>query len=115
MIVTDNAHGSLRSSDAFQVPAEPQYPWLVRQLTDATAPTVLVATHMPAYDPHPVADSQFSDRWEARMYVRLVQRYQQTHPGKHVLMLYGHARGFADQVIDPLGKPASPPRAGSRS
>ncbi|QWF83264.1 phosphodiester glycosidase family protein [Amycolatopsis sp. CA-230715] len=112
MIVTDNAHGSLRSSDAFQVPAEPQYPWLVRQLTDATAPTVLVATHMPAYDPHPVADSQFSDRWEARMYVRLVQRYQQTHPGKHVLMLYGHARGFADQVIDPLGKPASPAEGG---
>lgn len=112
VIVTDNAHGSLQSSDSFQVPAQAQYPWLVQQLTDAAAPVVFVTTHMPAYDPHPVANSQFSDRWEARMYVRLVQRYQQTHPGKHVAMLYGHARGFADQVIDPLGNPATPARGG---
>ncbi|QYN24568.1 phosphodiester glycosidase family protein [Amycolatopsis sp. DSM 110486] len=112
VIVTDNAHGSLQSSDAFQSPAEAQYPWLVKQLTDASSQTVLVTTHMPAYDPHPVANSQFSDRWEARMYVRLVQRYQQTHPDKHVVMVYGHARGFADQVIDPLGNPTSPAAGG---
>ncbi|QRP45654.1 phosphodiester glycosidase family protein [Amycolatopsis sp. FDAARGOS 1241] len=112
VIVTDNSHGSLQSADAFQVPAEPQYPWLVKQLTDTTSPTVLVTTHMPAYDPHPVANSQFSDWWEARMYVRLVQRYQQTHPDKHVVMLYGHARGFADQVIDPLGNPSTPAAGG---
>lgn len=103
VIVTDNAHGGLLSGNAYQVPAESQYPWLVSQLSDTTAPAVIVATHMPAYDPHAVADSQFTDRWEARMYLRLVQRYQQTHPTKHVIMLYGHARGFAEQILDPLG------------
>ena len=103
VIVTDNAHGGLLSSDKYQVPAESQYPWLVNQLSGATAPAVVIATHMPAYDPHAVADSQFTDRWEARMYLRLIQRYQQTHPGKHVIMLYGHARGFADQILDPSG------------
>lgn len=112
VIVTDNAHGGLLSSDAFQVPAEAQYPWLVKQLTDTASRAVVVATHMPAYDPHPVADSQFSDRWEARMYVRLVQRYQQTHPDTHVVMVYGHARGFAEQILDPEGKAASPAAGG---
>jgi exopolysaccharide biosynthesis protein/uncharacterized protein YjdB len=103
VIVTDNAHGGLLSSDPYQVPAEAQYPWLVAQLSATTAPAVIVTTHMPAYDPHAVADSQFTDRWEAQMYVRLIQRYQQTHPDKHVIMLYGHARGFAEQILDPQG------------
>lgn len=103
VIVTDNAHGGLLSSDPYQVPAGAQYPWLVQQLTNTTAPAVIVATHMPAYDPHAVADSQFTDRWEAQMYLRLIQRYQRTHPSKHVIMLYGHARGFAEQILDPLG------------
>jgi hypothetical protein len=38
------------------------------------------------------------------MYLRLIQRYQQTHPDKHVIMLNGHARGFAEQILDPLGE-----------
>ncbi|WP_329186422.1 phosphodiester glycosidase family protein [Actinacidiphila glaucinigra] len=104
MIVTDNSHGSLQSSDPFQNPEGVQYPWLVRQLTDTTAKDVLVITHMPAYDPHPAANSQFTDRWEARMYLRLVQRYQETHPKQHVIMMYGHARGFAEQILDPEGR-----------
>ncbi|WP_405767813.1 phosphodiester glycosidase family protein [Actinacidiphila glaucinigra] len=104
MIVTDNSHGSLQSSDPFQNPEGVQYPWLVRQLTDTTAKDVLVVTHMPAYDPHPAANSQFTDRWEARMYLRLVQRYQETHPKQHVIMMYGHARGFAEQILDPEGE-----------
>ncbi|MDX2649745.1 phosphodiester glycosidase family protein [Streptomyces sp. PA03-1a] len=104
MIVTDNSHGSLQSSDPFQNPEGVQYPWLVQQLTDTTAKDVLVITHMPAYDPHPAANSQFTDRWEARMYLRLVQRYQQTHPKQHVIMMYGHARGFAEQILDPEGR-----------
>ena len=111
-IVTDSAHGGLLSSDPFGVPAEAQYPWLVARLSSDTARDVVVVTHMPAYDPHPVADSQFTDRWEARMYVRLVQRYQQTHPDRHVLMLYGHARGFAEQVLDPLGRPTDAAHGG---
>ncbi|MEV6293880.1 phosphodiester glycosidase family protein [Streptomyces sp. NPDC051896] len=104
MIVTDNSHGSLQSSDPFQDPSGAQYPWLVQQLTDTTAKDVLVITHMPAYDPHPAANSQFTDRWEAQMYLRLVQRYQQTHPKQHVVMLYGHARGFAEQILNPEGQ-----------
>lgn len=104
MIVTDNSHGSLQSSDPFQDPEGEQYPWLVQQLTDATAKDVLVITHMPAYDPHPAANSQFTDRWEARMYLRLVQRFQETHPKQHVIMMYGHARGFSEQILDPEGR-----------
>ncbi|MGW4882805.1 phosphodiester glycosidase family protein [Streptomyces sp. NPDC004262] len=112
LIVTDNAHGSLQSSDPFQDPEGAQYPWLVQQLTDTTAKDVLVITHMPAYDPHPAANSQFTDRWEARMYLRLVQRFQQTHPKQHVIMMYGHARGFAEQILDPEGHPTTVEKGG---
>jgi hypothetical protein len=111
-IVTDSAHGGILSSDAYGVPAQAQYPWLVDQLSADTAPAVFVVTHMPAYDPHPVADSQFTDRWEARMYVRLIQRYQQTHPTKHVVMVYGHARGVAEQILDPTGTPTDTAHGG---
>ncbi|GAA4499149.1 phosphodiester glycosidase family protein [Actinoallomurus oryzae] len=107
VIVTDNAHGGLLSSDAYQRPAEAQYPWLVKQLTANRSKALMVITHEPAYDPHPEANSQFGDRWEARMYLRLIQRYQQRHRGTHVIMLYGHARGFAEQVLDPLGQPSA--------
>ncbi|MFJ7078978.1 phosphodiester glycosidase family protein [Streptomyces sp. NPDC098781] len=112
MIVTDNSHGSLQSSDPFQNPEGVQYPWLVQQLTDTTAKDVLVITHMPAYDPHPAANSQFTDRWEARMYLRLVQRYQQTHPKQHVIMMYGHARGFAEQILNPEGESTTVEKGG---
>jgi exopolysaccharide biosynthesis protein len=104
VIVTDSAHGGLLSSDPYQSPAGGQYPWLVDQLTRTTARAVLVVTHMPAYDPHAAANSQFTDRWEARMYLRLVQKYQQSHPDRHVVMVYGHARGFAEQILDPTGQ-----------
>jgi exopolysaccharide biosynthesis protein len=107
VIVTDSAHGGLLASDAYQSPAGAQYPWLVDELTKTTARAVLVVTHMPAYDPHAAANSQFADRWEARMYLRLVQKYQQTHPDKHVVMVYGHARGFAEQLLDPTGRSVS--------
>ena len=107
VIVTDSAHGGLLSSDAYQSPNEPQYPWLVQQLTANRSAALAVVTHEPAYDPHPEANSQFGDRWEARMYLRLIQRYQQTHRGTHVIMLYGHARGFAEQILDPLGQPSA--------
>jgi exopolysaccharide biosynthesis protein len=112
VVVTDNSHGSLQSSDPFQNPAGTQYPWLVQQLTDNTAKDVLVVTHMPAYDPHPAANSQFTDRWEARMYLRLVQKYQESHKDKHVIMLYGHARGFSEQVLDPEGENVSTSEGG---
>ena len=61
---------------------------------------------MPPYDPHPIANSQFADRYEAQMYETLLARYQDTHPGTHVILLDGHARGFAEQILDPLGNPA---------
>lgn len=108
VIATDSAHGGLLASDPFQTPAGAQYPWLVEQLTAARTPVVLVATHMPAYDPHPAANSQFADRWEAREYLRLIQRYVQTHRGVHVAMVYGHARGFSEQVLDPDGNSVDP-------
>ena len=109
VIVTDSAHGGLLASDAYQVPAvASQYPWLVQELSDNTSPVVVVATHEPAYDPHAAANSQFSDRWEAQMYMQLIWRYQQTHPTAHVVMLYGHARGFAEQILNPEGQVVGP-------
>ena len=112
VIATDSAHGGITESDPFQSPAQGQWPWLVQQLSDTTASSVMVLTHMPAYDPHPIADSQFSDRYEAKEYVRLIQRYQQTHPKQHVVMMYGHARGFAEQILDPDGNPTSVAKGG---
>jgi exopolysaccharide biosynthesis protein len=108
VIVTDSANGGLLASDPYQVPDDEQYTWLVQQLSDNTSPVVVVATHMPAYDPHPIANSQFADRWEAQMYLQLVQNYQQTHPRTHVVMLYGHARGFAEQILNPEGQVVGP-------
>jgi len=105
IIVTDSAHGGLLSSNSEQVPDEEQYAWLAAQLSETRARAIVVVTHMPAYDPHAAADSQFGNRWEAREYVRLIQRFEQTHPGQHVVMLYGHARGFSEQVLDPDGRP----------
>lgn len=112
VIVTDNSHGSLQSSDPYQDPAGAQYPWLVQQLTNSTGKDVLVVTHMPAYDPHAAANSQFTDRWEAQMYLRLVQKYQESHKDKHVIMLYGHARGFSEQILNPEGQSVSAAQGG---
>jgi exopolysaccharide biosynthesis protein len=103
VIATDNSHGGITASDPFQVPLEPQYPWLVGQLDAATTPVVIVAVHMPADDPFPAKNSQFSDRWEAQQYLQLVQNYQTAHPHTHVIMVYGHARGFSEQILDPAG------------
>jgi exopolysaccharide biosynthesis protein len=109
VIVTDSAHGGLLASDPYQAPAiSSQYPWLASQLSDNTSPVVVVATHEPAYDPHSAANSQFSDRWEAQMYMQLIWRYQQTHRESHVVMLYGHARGFAEQILNPQGQVVGP-------
>ncbi|SEG81740.1 Calcineurin-like phosphoesterase [Actinacidiphila yanglinensis] len=105
LIVTDSGHIGITASDPFQVPdeGESQYLWLARQLSANTQRVAIVVTHTPAYDPHPRADSQFTDRWEAQMYEALVQRYQRTHPGVHVLMMFGHARGFAEDLREPDG------------
>jgi hypothetical protein len=106
VIVTDSSHIGVLPSDPFQVPAgdPPQYQWLADRLTANRSPVVFVATHVPAYDPHAVRDSQFADRWEARMYEALVARYQATHPWVHVVCLFGHARGFAENLLDPAGR-----------
>jgi hypothetical protein len=108
VIVTDSAHGGLTESDPYQVPDEEQWMWLVRQLTVNTSPVVILATHEPAYDPRPAANSEFADRWEARMYVQLAENYQLSHSWAHVVQLYGHARGFAEQILDAEGQPAGP-------
>ncbi|MEY9911775.1 exopolysaccharide biosynthesis protein [Catenulispora sp. MAP12-49] len=105
VIVTDSGHIGITASDPYQNvdTDESQYLWLAQQLTQNTQKVAIVTTHVPAYDPHPRDDSQFSDRYEAEMYERLVQRYQQTHPGVHVMMLFGHARGWAEDVRLPDG------------
>ena len=108
VIVTDSGHIGITASDPYQnVDTDrSQYLWLAQQLTQNTQKVAIVSTHVPAYDPHPRADSQFSDRFEARMYEQLVQRYQKTHPDVHVLMLFGHARGWAEDVRRPDGAEA---------
>jgi exopolysaccharide biosynthesis protein len=105
-IAVDNAHGTITGSDSDQVPAEQQFPWLVKQLDEATTPVVLVGIHMPAYDPAPNKASQFSDRWEAKQFLEVIQKYRQAHPDKHVLVMYGHSRGFTEQMLDPDGNDA---------
>jgi hypothetical protein len=102
-IVTDSAHGGLTASDPYQVPAENQYPWLVQQLSQTTARNVIVVTHEPAYDPHIVQNSQMSDRYEAQMYELLAEKFQASHPQVHLALLFGHARGFSEQLLDQYG------------
>lgn len=102
-IVVDSSHIGLSSSDAYQVPSEPQYQWLKQQLDTNTAQTVFIATHVPAYDPHPAKNSQFKDSFEAAMFEEIAHRYEQTHPGKHVILLFGHARGFSEKRLDTNG------------
>ncbi|MFD9004767.1 phosphodiester glycosidase family protein [Streptomyces sp. NPDC059582] len=102
----DNSSGSIAVSDKFQKPAEPQYPWLAQQLEKATTPVVFVGVHMPAYDHAPNKSNQFSNRWEAQQYLQLIQDYRLSHPHQRVVLMYGHSRGFADQLIDPLGNEA---------
>ena len=50
----------------------------------------------------------FGDRWEARMCLEPVQEYQRSHPHAHVVMLYGHARGFAEQILNAEGQVTGP-------
>jgi exopolysaccharide biosynthesis protein len=108
VIVTDSANGGLTESDPYQVPDSEQWTWLAQQLTANTSKVVILATHMPAYDPHPAANSQFADRWEAQMYIKLAEIYQRTHPWAHVIDLYGHARGFAEQILNDEGQAVGP-------
>ena len=102
-IVTDSAWEGLLPSDPYQVPDQEQYAWLVSQLDASMSKVIVVVTHASPYDPHPIANSQFTDRYEAQMYEQLVANFQASHPGAHVILLNGQARGFAEQVIDPLG------------
>jgi hypothetical protein len=104
-IVTDSAWEGLLASDPYQVPDSEQYAWLVSQLNASTSKDIFVVTHASPYDPHPIANSQFTDRYEAQMYEQLLADYQASHPWTHVILLNGQARGFAEQVIDPLGNP----------
>ncbi|MGO1769576.1 MAG: phosphodiester glycosidase family protein [Microbacterium sp.] len=105
-ISLDNSTGSVLTADANQVPKEQQYPWFAEQLDAASTPVVIVGIHMPAYDPSPSNSSQFSDRWEAQQFLQLIQNYRLSHPDTHVLVMYGHMRAFANQLIDPSGQPA---------
>lgn len=116
VIVTDSAHGGILASDPYQSPAvsaasryPSQYQWLVRQLSGVTSATkdVVVATQLPAYDPTSAGKNQFTDAWEAQMYVRLLQKFQQSHPGVHVVMVAGDATGFSEQILDPQGERVS--------
>jgi hypothetical protein len=114
VIVTDSAHGGLLASDQFNSPAEAQYPWLVSQLTANRQPVVLLATNLPV--------AGFADPWEAQMYTRLAQRYQQTHPGKHVVLLSAGGPAYSETLLSAgpaipelsvgdLGEPTSVPAA----
>jgi exopolysaccharide biosynthesis protein len=103
-IVVDTAWEGLLASDPYQVPDEEQYAWLIAQLDASTSKDIFVVTHASPYDPQPVANSQFTDRYEAQMYEQLLADYQASHRSTHVLLLNGQARGFAEQVINPLGE-----------
>jgi exopolysaccharide biosynthesis protein len=103
-IVDDTAWEGLLASDPYQVPDQEQYQWLVSTLNASTSDVIFIVTHASPYDPQAVTDSQFSDRYEAQMYEQLIADYQAAHPQTHVILLNGQARGFAEQVINPLGQ-----------
>jgi exopolysaccharide biosynthesis protein len=105
-IALDNSHGGVTSSDANQSPVLPQgqYSWLIDQLSQASTSTVIVGIHMPAYDPFPAQNSEFSDRWEAQQFLQIIQNYQNAHPNRHIMVVYGHARGFSEQILNPEGE-----------
>lgn len=109
IIVLDSSHIGVEASDPYQVPVTQtdQYRWLVSQLNQARSKVVFIVTHVPAYDPQPSGDSQFSNRYEAEMYELLAEKYQESHPGRHLILLFGHARGFAETVINDKGEPSS--------
>jgi exopolysaccharide biosynthesis protein len=104
-LVTDSAWEGLTASDPYQVPDEDQYAWLVSQLDASTSKDIIVVTHASPYDPQPVQNSQFADRYEAQMYEQLLADYQASHPGTHMILLSGQARGYYEQVINPEGQP----------
>jgi exopolysaccharide biosynthesis protein len=112
VIVTDSSDGGLTESDPYQSPDDEQWTWLAQQLTANTAPVVILATsepaYSPAYGPEAAGKNEFADRWEAQMYVQLAENYQLSHPGTHVVQLYGDAGGVAEQVLDPAGNPVAP-------
>jgi uncharacterized protein YjdB len=105
-IVTDSSWEGLTESDPYQVPDEEQYAWLVSTLNASTAKDIVVVTHASPYDPQPVQNSQFTDRYEAQMYEQLLADYQASHPGTHVILLSGQARGYYETVINPEGDSA---------
>jgi exopolysaccharide biosynthesis protein len=107
-VVVDSAWEGPLASDPYQSPEQEQYAWLVAQLGASTSKDIFVVTHASPYDPHPAANSQFTDRYEAQMYEQLLADYQASHPRTHVILLSGQARGFAEQVINPQG--AADPR-----
>jgi exopolysaccharide biosynthesis protein len=104
-IVDDSSWEGLLASDPYQVPDAEQYAWLVSTLSASTSKVIFVVTHASPYDPQAITDSQFTDRYEAQMYEQLLANYQASHPGTHVILLNGQARGFAETVINPLGAP----------
>jgi exopolysaccharide biosynthesis protein len=108
VIVTDSSDGGLTESDPYQSPDDEQWTWLAQQLTVNTAPVVVLATNEPAYDPQPAGKNEFADRWEAQMYVQLAENYQLSHPGTHVVQLYGDSSGVAEQVLNAAGQPVGP-------
>ena len=103
-LVTDSSWEGLTASDPYQVPDEEQYAWLVSQLDASTSKDIVVVTHASPYDPQPVQNSQFADRYEAQMYEQLLADYQASHPWTHVILLSGQARGYYEQVINPDGE-----------
>jgi hypothetical protein len=103
-IVTDSAWEGLLASDPYQVPDQEQYAWLVQQLNASTSKDIIVVTHASPYDPQVVDNSAWTDRYEAQEYEQLLSDYQASHPDKHIILLNGQARGFAEQVINPLGE-----------
>jgi Bacterial Ig-like domain (group 2) len=105
VIETDSANGGLLASDPRQVPEQEQYAWLVSRLNASTSKDIILLTSTPPYDPHPIASSQFPDRYEAQMYEQLAAGYQRAHPRQHVILLSGHAPGLAEQVLNPNGAP----------
>ncbi|MHB1509777.1 MAG: phosphodiester glycosidase family protein [Acidimicrobiales bacterium] len=106
VVVLDSSFAGVEASDPYQVPTDQkhQYAFLVSELDATQAKIVFVVVHTPPYSPHPRGDSQFSNRYEAQMFELLAAKYQASHPGVHLVLLLGQARGYAEQVLNSAGR-----------
>jgi exopolysaccharide biosynthesis protein/uncharacterized protein YjdB len=108
VLVADDSQKGILPSDPYQSPddGQPQYQWLVQELSANTSPVVFIAANVAPYEPSTVQNNEFEDRWEAQMFEALASKYQATHRSVHLVLLLGQAGSFAENLLGSDGQDA---------